>query len=195
MTTTRTPAANRFQPIDPQPDALPMPNQTDKTLAQIRTELLMTFSAADWESYSHLVGWLRDTDVASHALKVGDTAPDFLLPDADGRLHSSEQLRRNGPLVLSFFRGGRSAGLGMKVLKALVGQLGGELRIASNSSGRALASQWRGPAKRSAMQSIPDRYFAEAAACDSVGVIATRSRRGTGNDDGDLEWRDDRGVG
>ena len=29
------------------------------------------------------------------------------------------------------------------------------------------------PAKRSAMQSIPDRYFAEAAACDSVGVIAT----------------------
>jgi peroxiredoxin len=52
------------------------------------------------------VGWLRDTDVASHALKVGDAAPDFLLPDADGRLHSSEQLRRSGPLVLSFFRGG-----------------------------------------------------------------------------------------
>ena len=30
-----------------------------------------------------------------------------------------------------------------------------------------------GPANRSAMQSIPDRYFADAAACDSVGVIAT----------------------
>ncbi len=56
MTTTRTPAANRFQPIDPQPDALPMPNQTDKTLAQIRTELLTTFSAAGSESYSYLVG-------------------------------------------------------------------------------------------------------------------------------------------
>ena len=124
MTTTRTPAGNRLQPIDPQTDALPMPNQTDKTLAQIRTELLMTFSAADWVSYSHLVGWLRDTDVASHALKVGDVAPDFLLPDADGRLHSSEQLRRNGPLVLSFFRGGCSADLGMQVLQALVGRLG-----------------------------------------------------------------------
>lgn len=106
MTTTRTPAASRFQPIDPRSDIPPMPNQTDKTLAQIRTELLTTFSAADWESYHHLVGWLRDTDVASHALNVGDTAPDFLLPDADGRLHSSEELRRNGPLVLSFFRGG-----------------------------------------------------------------------------------------
>ena len=39
MTTTRTPAASRFRKIDPQPDdAPPMPNQTDKTLAQIRTE-------------------------------------------------------------------------------------------------------------------------------------------------------------
>lgn len=83
-----------------------MPNQTDKTIAQIRTELLTTFSAADWVSYTHLVGLLRDTDVALHVLKVGDTAPDFLLPEADGRLHSSEQLRRNGPLVRSFFRGG-----------------------------------------------------------------------------------------
>ena len=45
------------------------------------------------------MGWLRDTDVASHALKVGDTAPDFLLPDADRRLHSSEQQRRNAPLA------------------------------------------------------------------------------------------------
>ncbi len=54
MTTTRTPAANRLQPTDPQPDdSPPMPNQTDKTLAQICTELLTTFSAADWDSYNH----------------------------------------------------------------------------------------------------------------------------------------------
>ena len=60
-----------------------MPNQTDKTLAQIRTELLTTFRAANWVSYSHLVGWPRDTD-ASQALKVGDTAPDssFQTPTA-----------------------------------------------------------------------------------------------------------------
>ncbi|WP_249143335.1 peroxiredoxin-like family protein [Bradyrhizobium liaoningense] len=103
----RTPTADRFQPIDLQPEDSPlMPDQTDKTLARIRTELLTTFSAADWESYNHLVRWLRDTDVASHALKVGDDAPNFLLPDADGRLHAFEQLRRKGPLVLSFFRGG-----------------------------------------------------------------------------------------
>ena len=79
---------------------------TTKTLDQIRDELFSTFSPADWASYHHLVDWIRAAEVASNALKVGDTAPDFLLPDADGRLHSSEQLRRNGPLVVSFFRGG-----------------------------------------------------------------------------------------
>jgi hypothetical protein len=147
-----------------------MPNQTDKTLAQIRTELLTRFSAADWESYSHLVGRLRDTDVASHALKVGDTAPDFLLPDADGRLHSSEQLRRNEPPVLSFFRGGCSAGLGMKVLQALVERLGVD-GVQLVRQGRLRRSGVAGEA--SAMQSIPDRYFTVAAACDSVGVITT----------------------
>jgi hypothetical protein len=146
MTTTRTPMANRFQPIDPQPDALPMPNQTDKTLAQIRTELLTTFSAADRESYSHLVGWLRDTDVASHALKVGDTAPDFLLPDADGRLHSSEQLQRTPRPVflprrpLCRPRNAGAAGSG--------GAAGGELRMASNSTGRGacVTVAWPGEA-------------------------------------------------
>ena len=39
MVTTRMPAANRLQPIDRRPADLPMPNETDKTLAQIRTEL------------------------------------------------------------------------------------------------------------------------------------------------------------
>src|SRR4030081_3087401 len=83
-----------------------MPDETGKMLAQIRTELLASFSAADWTSYRHLVGWLRDNDIASRALKTGDAARDFLLPDEDGRLHSSEQLRRGGPLVVSFFLGG-----------------------------------------------------------------------------------------
>jgi hypothetical protein len=43
------------------------------------TEIAFVFerpSAPNWESYSHLVGWLPDTDVTSHALKLGDVAPD-----------------------------------------------------------------------------------------------------------------------
>ena len=83
-----------------------MPHQKASSLSQARSELIRAFSPADHEAYRHLIDWLRETDVASHALQVGDTAPDFLLPDADGRLHSSEQLRGHGPLVVSFFRGG-----------------------------------------------------------------------------------------
>lgn len=77
-----------------------------KTLNQVRSELLAGFSDTDRDAYTYLVDWLRESDVASHALRVGDTAPDFLLPDAHGRLHSSEHLRAGGPLVVSFYRGG-----------------------------------------------------------------------------------------
>ena len=83
-----------------------MSDHAAKTFNQVRSEILAGFSDADRDSYVHLVDWLRKSDVASHALQVGDTAPDFLLPDEQGRLHSSKQLREEGPLVVSFYRGG-----------------------------------------------------------------------------------------
>lgn len=83
-----------------------MSDNLAKTFDQVRSEILAGFSDADREAYVHLVDWLRKTDVVSHALQVGDTAPDFLLPDEEGRLHSSKQLREAGPLVVSFYRGG-----------------------------------------------------------------------------------------
>jgi peroxiredoxin len=81
-------------------------DRVTKTLNQVRNELLAGLSDPDREAYIRLVDWLRKTDVASRALRVGDRAPDFLLPDAHGRLHSSEHLRGEGPLVVSFYRGG-----------------------------------------------------------------------------------------
>lgn len=77
-----------------------------RPLEQTRRELIDAFDFIDMKAYNHLVGWLRENDIAARALKVGDAAPDFLLPDVNGRLVSSAQLRREGPLVLSFFRGG-----------------------------------------------------------------------------------------
>lgn len=73
---------------------------------EIRSELLAEFDDEDWASYHQLVGWLREIGVAGSALKVGEPAPDFLLPDADGNLVSSARLRDRGPVVLSFFQGG-----------------------------------------------------------------------------------------
>ena len=39
------------------------------------------------------------------ALKVGDRAPEFTLPDVDGTLVSSHALLAKGPLVVTFYRG------------------------------------------------------------------------------------------
>ena len=42
---------------------------------------------------------------AKRALKAGDQAPEFALPDPDGNLVSSKALLAKGPLVLTFYRG------------------------------------------------------------------------------------------
>jgi hypothetical protein len=66
-----------------------------------------------------------------------------------------------------------SAGLGMKVLKALVGQLRGELRMACNSPSRGARVTVTWPAGAERYESDPNRCLTEAAACDSVKVTET----------------------
>ena len=48
---------------------------------------------------------LRDTGVISRVAKVGDPLPAFALPDAAGETVRSDDLLKQGPLVVSFFRG------------------------------------------------------------------------------------------
>jgi peroxiredoxin len=42
---------------------------------------------------------------ADRALKAGDRAPPFALPDPEGRLVQSTELLEQGPLIVSFYRG------------------------------------------------------------------------------------------
>jgi hypothetical protein len=48
---------------------------------------------------------LQDAKLLEKTLKVGDPAPDFELPNGEGKMISSEELRRQGPLVILFYRG------------------------------------------------------------------------------------------
>jgi peroxiredoxin len=48
---------------------------------------------------------LWNAEIASNALKSGDCAPDFLLPDECGHLVWSRELLIRGPLVMTFFCG------------------------------------------------------------------------------------------
>ncbi len=49
---------------------------------------------------------LGQTGIAGRAIQVGDELPHFVLPNALGEEVSSEALLREGPLVISFYRGG-----------------------------------------------------------------------------------------
>src|SRR5262245_38416755 len=68
-----------------------------RSLVQRRPELAVV--------YDDVVAHLARTGVAGGSLKAGDRMPDFMLPNAEGRLIASDELLARGPLVLSFFRG------------------------------------------------------------------------------------------
>ena len=71
-------------------------------LDQVREQMSMRARTACEE----VITRLHRAELAVHAAKTGETAPGFLLPDADGRLVASADLLAGGPLVLTFFRGG-----------------------------------------------------------------------------------------
>ena len=61
---------------------------------------------ADVEAaYKAMLAELRRTPFLDHALAVGDAFPDFLLPNAEGRLVARDDLLARGPFVATFFRG------------------------------------------------------------------------------------------
>jgi peroxiredoxin len=51
------------------------------------------------------VGKLAHAEAGRQAPQVGDTLPQFLLPDQNGRLVALDALLREGPLVVAFLRG------------------------------------------------------------------------------------------
>lgn len=56
-------------------------------------------------AYEVMLAELRRTDFLDHALRAGQPFPDFLLPDAEGRLVARDDFLARGPLVATFFRG------------------------------------------------------------------------------------------
>lgn len=61
---------------------------------------------------------LKDSRIAERALGTGQLAVDFTLPNAKGEQVSSTALRQQGPIVVSFYRGGWCPYCGLE-LKAL----------------------------------------------------------------------------
>ena len=66
-----------------------------KTRIPPETRAIMERSIAD----------LRAGGIMNRVARVGQAAPDFTLPNSDGRLVGLTELLARGPLVLSFYRG------------------------------------------------------------------------------------------
>src|SRR5215475_6638617 len=68
-------------------------------------ETLSGFRALDIRTDRLLSSWLREAGVPDGALKANEPAPDFLLPEVNGKLVSSLELRQTAPLIVTFVYG------------------------------------------------------------------------------------------
>ncbi|RVT92130.1 AhpC/TSA family protein [Rhodovarius crocodyli] len=78
----------------------------DADLAAFKAEFERTAPAGRPALYDAKVEELRASFAADKALKAGDTAPGFTLPDATGTPVSLSGLLAQGPVVVTFYRGG-----------------------------------------------------------------------------------------
>ena len=80
-----------------------------RTLQEVyaeRKELISKYVPADIQAvHARVVNELKQSGFAEHALKAGHAAPEFELPDHNGKPVRSSGLLERGPLVICFLRG------------------------------------------------------------------------------------------
>lgn len=78
----------------------------EQQLAAFREEFARTAPAGRVALYEAKIEELRAGFAFGQALGIGAEAPDFTLPDAKGRPVTLSSLLRQGPVVVTFYRGG-----------------------------------------------------------------------------------------
>jgi hypothetical protein len=76
-----------------------------ETLEKYKAGVLTRISAADVKTMAEATEELVRAGIAAGAKKIGDQAPDFTLPNSNGKLVRLAHLLAQGPLVLTFYRG------------------------------------------------------------------------------------------
>lgn len=75
-------------------------------LEQIKATFAQKNDASVVAAYEKGIEELRAAGLERNALKPGDLAPDFTLPDATGKPVKLSERLKDGPVVLKFYRGG-----------------------------------------------------------------------------------------
>jgi peroxiredoxin len=77
-----------------------------KELDELREKSSKTAPPDRLRIYEQGIDEVRQSGVVDKALKVGDRAPDFELPDATGKKVKLSELLAHGPVVVTWYRGG-----------------------------------------------------------------------------------------
>jgi peroxiredoxin len=78
----------------------------EQQLAAFRAEFARAAPAGRPALYEAKIEELRASFAIEKAVEIGDLAPDFMLPGASGNSVSLADLLRQGPVVVTFYRGG-----------------------------------------------------------------------------------------
>jgi peroxiredoxin len=99
MATPRTFEQRAYTPLEPVHYLL------QRDLDAFATEFNASLPPEQLEVMLSAEAYLAQQEVLAHALQEGDQAPDFTLPNVFGRQVTLYEELRQGPVVLSFFRG------------------------------------------------------------------------------------------
>jgi peroxiredoxin len=85
------------------------PRRGPRPTATSGRSTLKSIGGMDTEFYLPLRDWMAGIDFSVTALKAGDRAPNFFLPDENARLVSLASLLAQGPVILDFLCGSWSS--------------------------------------------------------------------------------------
>jgi peroxiredoxin len=80
--------------------------ETTKELEELSQEVRTTASRERLQANAQTISDLVASGLSASALREGDVAPDFALPDTHGHVVALKALLDRGPVVISFYRGG-----------------------------------------------------------------------------------------
>ncbi|WP_422929648.1 peroxiredoxin-like family protein [Singulisphaera sp. PoT] len=93
--------------------AAPLPAQelakdgpVKRELEAFQKDIASKAPAERLKAYEEGIEQVKKSGVLEKALKVGDKAPDFELPNASGKVVKLSSLLENGPVVVTWYRGG-----------------------------------------------------------------------------------------